>query len=916
MLFRSQYVRREARGTTALWEGRWLERSFPTDLPAHCTAWLWITVHVPEGTRAGLYRGAVVISADGGLVEIPVRVRVLDFTLQRPPGSWGLYLPGHFAGSDDGVYHNYAEGEEWRAENLERYFRFWKTRGLNSPTLFHIYTDLKCVDGHAVAGFPQVRAFAEAMKAAGLDGDLCLDVRFMAWWANTAAAKLAELRAQGESTAGDIGVYGPQGSAVPDPSEEAKRLFGEVMTQLLDVAEGEEWPHVLLAPEEEVANAGLKNRTYDAFMPVIQSLAPERALLIDNSIGYGRKDALDRGERDAIAFRQYNNWTQEGLDAAARQGQPVRSYNYGWRRSAWGLYQHRIQSTGFHQWADQWKGEPGWQYAKIRSDGIVSSPNMERARAGRDDHAYLHTLESLVARLDDAGRSAEADRGRQVLEGVTSDLPVNRLKLVDWQRDNRWPQLETRRWQLAVAIQDARRSLGYKVARSGGVAPGKPGCLGIASRKSGPRPATKTLYAPRVSEPIALDAEFDEAAWGSAENSTGALWWTWQREATMRAQVGSDEEFDKMYLPSHGHAQFAYGDEGLYIAIACNHATEESAWCEFGDDDPGIWQDDCMEFFFQTDPEREAFHQLIVNVCGKRALMRFPDLVPDPGIITATTSPTNDSGGYRQEVFVPWRAFGLAGPPEPSTGWPTNVGREFNSWGQITCWGQVNSQFAEKQHWGMLVFQGGQGTVVFRDLSLGARYPGRNRATGSIALATGGTVDGVGVRVVDGAARVVAEGAITETAGEMASFAVDYAVPTSARGSEWRLQVTGAGGEVLGTVPLLLFPVDRAITIESFPATVVAGSVVPMDLSVKIGDLTAPERDISLSLRRDGGRALRLPATRLADGAEQRLWLDTSGLAPGNYELSISLLGAPTDQADAVQIDVLPSPVSSSARPR
>ncbi|HJN91626.1 MAG TPA: hypothetical protein QGF05_02730, partial [Dehalococcoidia bacterium] len=46
-----QYVRREARGTTALWEGRWLERSFPTDLPAHCTAWLWITVHVPEGTR-------------------------------------------------------------------------------------------------------------------------------------------------------------------------------------------------------------------------------------------------------------------------------------------------------------------------------------------------------------------------------------------------------------------------------------------------------------------------------------------------------------------------------------------------------------------------------------------------------------------------------------------------------------------------------------------------------------------------------------------------------------------------------------------------------------------------------------------------------------------------------------------------
>ena len=192
------------------------------------------------------------ISADGGSVEIPVRVRVLDFTLQRPLGSWGLYLPGHFAGPDDGVYHNYAEDEEWKAENLGRYFRFWKTRGLNSPTLFHIYTDLKCVDGHAVADFPQVRAFAEAMKNADLDGDLCLDVRFMAWWANTAAAKLAALRAQGESTVGDIGVYGPHGAAVAEPTDEAKRLFGEVVAQLLEAAEREEWPHVLLAPEEEV----------------------------------------------------------------------------------------------------------------------------------------------------------------------------------------------------------------------------------------------------------------------------------------------------------------------------------------------------------------------------------------------------------------------------------------------------------------------------------------------------------------------------------------------------------------------------------------------------------------------------------------------------------------------------------------
>ena len=47
---------------------------------------LFLTVRVPAGTAAGVYRGAVNVSALDGrrLYAVPVEVKVLDFALPRP----------------------------------------------------------------------------------------------------------------------------------------------------------------------------------------------------------------------------------------------------------------------------------------------------------------------------------------------------------------------------------------------------------------------------------------------------------------------------------------------------------------------------------------------------------------------------------------------------------------------------------------------------------------------------------------------------------------------------------------------------------------------------------------------------------------------------------------------------------------
>lgn len=56
------------------------------DVPVGERQPLWVTVHVPTGTPAGVYRGSVQVSAgNSGESEIPVELRVWDFDIPRTP---------------------------------------------------------------------------------------------------------------------------------------------------------------------------------------------------------------------------------------------------------------------------------------------------------------------------------------------------------------------------------------------------------------------------------------------------------------------------------------------------------------------------------------------------------------------------------------------------------------------------------------------------------------------------------------------------------------------------------------------------------------------------------------------------------------------------------------------------------------
>ena len=52
-------------------------------------------------------------------------------------------------------------------------------------------------------------------------------------------------------------------------------------------------------------------------------IAPERAFLVDNAIGYGDEKAIDRGARDKLRVRQYNGRTNMNASGHALPSLPM-----------------------------------------------------------------------------------------------------------------------------------------------------------------------------------------------------------------------------------------------------------------------------------------------------------------------------------------------------------------------------------------------------------------------------------------------------------------------------------------------------------------------------------------------------------------------------------------------------------------
>lgn len=400
-----------------------------SDLAAGATRVFWLTVHVPEATAPGIYRGEVRVQAgDAPEQRVAMEVRVRPVRLLAPPIAFGMY------------YHLGRMPEQYRSrEYQELYYRDMRAHGMTSVTTYNYPNIVTDEAGNQRLAFEQPR------------GDyLSLD------------DEMALVREVGPSAPGIPLLYlgsfagGPGGRTWTEAlrRHQQERGWPELLIYVTDEPSTPE--RIEAAKREMAAYAGLEGiRTVTAGLHV-EELGP-----------------------------LYDVWIQglavddKTMQRAAEWGKEVWSYDCSLHgatprhdRYLAGLHAWAWRKRGVYQWAythfrdryvtpqGQWKGADAWQYGYVIAgpEGPIPTVGWEGRREGVDDYRYLHTLEVLVEQarrggsrqqratanraggfLDSLRASVEADpwaerQWRNMNEYATAFIPQPEIKLADYDR--------------------------------------------------------------------------------------------------------------------------------------------------------------------------------------------------------------------------------------------------------------------------------------------------------------------------------------------------------------------------------------------------------------------------------------------------------------------------------------------------
>lgn len=682
---------------------------------------------VSHNTPAGVYQGMISAKSDAGQVNLPLILRVMPFILPPLKESFGYYLPGHL--SKPAIYPDpsYREGEPKTGsgryappglddqEDLERLFRFYRTRRINSIALFHNYPVLKWENGKPTGSFDELSLFATSMKKAGLDGKLYAEFRHLTKWCNYIAKQ--KRREQGKQI--------PKDYFLP----EVNTYFEPALRLLLAQAEQEQWPSMRIGTEEEVSNNAEKKAGYDTFINTLKKVCPDKAALIDNDIGYDRPSAVDRGHRDKLIHRQYNSWTEKGLADAETDGAEIWSYNYDHGRPATGLLQVRLNSKGHHQWADQFDigGKYFWRNSIVTEQGVITSLSIEFFHNGRLDLAAMRLLQSIAEKCG----TEEKKKAEQLITELVADVPITGNAFRSWQQVITDHDLNLRRWKVFSEIERLQAGLNGRTPVQTQVNHSEIQTSLRYLKRESPAAAKvsdtiKALFSPRKLK------FFDDENRKFFGRGTGPLGYIASQENRLRAICSSEDEFRRQYAPSYGEGFLCYTQEGLAFSLYTNHLRPKGA-CRYKrqNDDPNLWMDDVFELFFHPSSGQDI-SRLVINSAGSTTFFRNGKIIPSAGISRASRSPINNSGGTRLEGLIPWHYFGLREMPVKGEIWNFNLGREFHTFNQTCSWGKVQNRFDEQNHWGKLIFSGEVPLKKLQQLNPLLLYPGKNQITGQV----------------------------------------------------------------------------------------------------------------------------------------------------------------------------------------
>lgn len=363
----------------------------PVDLPALRVQQYWVTVHVPDGTRPGQYRGVLRVTAAGlEPVEMPLLVHVYPFALAPSPLTYSVYYRGRLrADNTPGI------DSEWRSE--EQYLaemRHLAAHGVLYPTIYQGYDERllpRALQLRLQAGLPNDQLFTLGVSTG----------------APQTEEELAALR---ERVRQYMNLARSQGFA---------RLF----VYGIDEAKGER-----LLAQRQAWQAVQEEGAY-TFVAGYKGTFEAMGSLLNVAVLAGPPDAEEAAKFHSVGSRVF---CYANPQVGPEEPETFRR-NYGlllWRAGFDGAMDYAYQHGFGHVWNDfDHTTYRDHNFAYPTVNGVVGTVQIEGYREACDDVRYLATLLAAIERCRDPQAQAAARAWVQALD-PTRNLDEVRAEMV------------------------------------------------------------------------------------------------------------------------------------------------------------------------------------------------------------------------------------------------------------------------------------------------------------------------------------------------------------------------------------------------------------------------------------------------------------------------------------------------------